>query len=236
MSAPEVTVVANRDALADGAAALTERVLIEAATARGEASVALAGGDTPEATYRHLASRPVPWGRLQVFFSDERCVPPDDEASNFHLAERALLGRMPLRPRQVHRIRGEIDPERAATEAEATMHTNLPGMMPSLDLVLLGIGADGHVASLFPGGPELEVTDRLYVPVHHPELRWPRRVSMTLPVINQARHVLVVAASEEKAGAVARALDGDQELPAGRVRPAGTLTWLLTEAAGAQLD
>ena len=232
MSDPEVIVVADREALADTGAALIERILIEAAKSAELASVALAGGTTPEVTYRHLASRPVPWRCLQVFFGDERCVPPEDEASNYHLAERAILDRIPLRPRQVHRIRGEIEPARAAVEAEAAMHDHLTGRLPALDLVLLGIGADGHVASLFPDSPELAIEDRLYVPVHRPDLPHPHRVSVTLPVINAAKHVLVMAADEEKAPAVAKALAGDSSIPAGRLAPTdGDLTWVLTAAA-----
>jgi 6-phosphogluconolactonase len=234
MSKPDVIVVPDRDALADEAAARMEQIIVEAAKSAELASLALAGGATPEVTYRHLASRPVPWRCLQIFFGDERCVPPEDEASNYHLAERAILDRIPLRPRQVHRIRGEIDPERAAVEAEAAMHDNLPGKLPSLDLILLGMGPDGHVASLFPGAPEVEVDDRLYVPVHHPELPQPHRVSVTLPVINAARHVMVIAAGEETAAAAARALDGDPGIPAGRLAPTqGELTWILTEEAAA---
>lgn len=224
--------VPDGEALADTGAALIERILIEASRSAELASVALAGGTTPQVTYRHLASRPVPWRCLQVFFGDERCVPPEDDASNYHLAERAILKRIPLRPRQVHRIRGEIEPERAAVEAEAAMHANLPGKLPSLDLVLLETGPDGHVASLFPDSPELDVDDRLYVPVHRPELPHPHRVSVTLPVINEAKHIVVMAAGEDEAPAVAKALAGDRSIPAGRLAPSdGDLTWVLTEAA-----
>jgi 6-phosphogluconolactonase len=234
VSEREVIVVPDREHLADAGAVLSESILIDASKNAELASVALAGGTTPEVTYRHLASRPVPWRCLQVFFGDERCVPPESEASNYHLAKRAILDRIPLRPRQVHRIRGEVDPERAAVEAEAAMHDNLPGKLPVLDLVLLGMGPDGHIASLFPGAAELEVVDRLYVPVHRPELPQPHRVSVTLPVINAAKHVVVLAAGAEKAPAVAKALAGDPSVPAGRLAPAaGKLTWLLTKAAAA---
>jgi 6-phosphogluconolactonase len=235
VSDAEVIVVPDREALADTSAALIERILIEASKSAELASVALAGGTTPEVTYRHLASRPVPWRCLQVFFSDERCVPPEDEASNYHLAERAILDRIPLRPRQVHRIRGEIEPKRAAVEAEAAMHEHLTGRLPALDLMLLGVGADGHVASLFPNSPELEIDDRLYVPVHRLEMPHPYRVSVTLPVINAAKHIVVMAAGEEKAPAVAKALAGDASIPAGRLAPThGDLTWVLTEEAASR--
>jgi 6-phosphogluconolactonase len=117
------------------------------------------------------------------------------------------------------------------------MHDHLTGKLPSLDLVLLGMGPDGHIASLFPSSPELEIEDRLYVPVHRPQLPHPHRISMTLPVINAARHIVVMAAGPEKAAAVSAALAGDPSVPAGRVAPTdGELTWLLTEGAASDID
>lgn len=233
---PRVLVVDDLPALADEAAARIERVALEAPVG-GRATIALAGGDTPRATYQHLAARCPPWGRVEFFFGDERCVPPDHEASNYRMAREALLDRIPLRPEQVHRIRGELPPDEAAADAERTLRAAVPGEpWPVLDLVLLGMGPDGHTASLFPGGPELNETRRLMVPVHRPELPQPWRVSMTLPVINAARRVLMVVGGAEKAPVVARAVAGDPELPAGRLNPQGELTWLLTSAAAAHLE
>jgi 6-phosphogluconolactonase len=231
-----VLVVDDLPALADEAAARIERVALEAPVG-GRATIALAGGDTPRATYQHLAARCPPWGRVEFFFGDERCVPPDHEASNYRMAREALLDRIPLRPEQVHRIRGELPPDEAAADAERTLRAAVPGEpCPVLDLVLLGMGPDGHTASLFPGGPELNETRRLMVPVHRPELPQPWRVSMTLPVINAARRVLMVVGGAEKAPVVARALARDPELPAGRLNPQGELTWLVTRAAAAHLE
>ena len=131
------------------------------------------------------------------------------------MAREALLDRIPLRPEQVHRIPGELPPEEAAAEAERELRAAVPGdPVPVLDLVLLGMGPDGHTASLFPGGPELE-SDRLMVPVHRPELPQPWRVSMTLRVINAARRVLMVVGDAAKAPVVPRAVAGDPELPGG---------------------
>jgi len=228
MSQRDVIVTRDRDALGDRAASLLEQLILEAGD---EVSLALSGGETPLGAYHHLASRPVPWGRVQVFFTSETCVPSDDEASNCNLAERAILGRIPLRPRQVHRIRGEIDPERAAIEAEAVMHDNLPGRVPSLDVVLLGMNPEGAIAYLYPDDPALEVTDRLYAAVQRTERDPESRVTMTLPAINAAKQVVILAAGAEKAGAVVRALNGDPDVPAGLVAPIGRLTWILTEAA-----
>ena len=142
MSQFEVIVTRDRDALGDRAASLLERLILEAGDG---ASLALSGGETPLGAYRHLASRPVPWGRVQVFFTSETCVPADAEASNYNLVSRAIIDRIPVKQRQVHRIRGVIAPERAAVEAVAAMHENLPGAVPSLVGELLGRNRKFHV-------------------------------------------------------------------------------------------
>ena len=173
---------------------------------------------------------------MTFYFGDERCVPPDDEGSNFHMAKDALLDRIPLRPDQVHRILGELPPEEAAARAEQDLRASVPGdPYPVFDLTILGMGPDGHTASLFPGSAEVDVTDRLMIPVHRPDLPQPWRVSLTLPVINASRRVLMLVGSGEKAQMVRRALEGDRSLPAGRLDPAGELTWLVTEDAASEL-
>jgi 6-phosphogluconolactonase len=152
------------------------------------------------------------------------------------MAREALLDRIPLRDDQVHRILGELPPAEAAERAEADLRASVAGdPWPVFDLVMLGMGPDGHTASLFPGAPELEERERLMVPVHRPEMPQPWRVSMTLPVINAAREVLLVVGGAEKALMVPRAIGGDPAVPAGRVRPTGRLTWLLTEDAAAKV-
>ena len=232
----EIVVVPDLPALADEAAARIERVALDA-PAGERATIALAGGGTPKATYQQLAGRCPPWGRVEFFFGDERCVPPDDEGSNYGMAREALLDRIPLRPSQVHRVLGELPPEEAARRAEDDLRASVAGApYPVFDLVLLGMGPDGHTASLFPGAPELDETRRLMVPVHRPDLPQPWRVSLTLPVINAARRVLMVVGNPEKAEMVRRAVSGDESIPAGRLRPAGKLTWLVTEDAASQLE
>jgi 6-phosphogluconolactonase len=235
MTAPDVIVVKDLATLADRAAARIEQVALSQ-PAGGRATIALAGGGTPKAAYQQLAARCPPWGRVTFYFGDERCVPPDDEASNYHMAKDALLDRIPLRPDQVHRILGELPPEEAAARAEQDLRASIPGdPYPIFDLMVLGMGPDGHTASLFPGAPEVEVTDRLMIPVHRPDLPQPWRVSMTLPVINASRRVLMLVGSGEKASMVRRALEGDRSIPAGRLDPAGELTWLVTEDAASEL-
>lgn len=226
-----VVVVPDAVALArTGADAVAEHIA-DAPSGR-RVRIALAGGGTPRATYRELAGRDVDWTRTEWFFGDERCVAPDAEGSNHHMAQDALLDHIGIAPGQVVRIPGELPPARAAAEAEADLRARVPGdPWPVLDLVLLGIGPDGHTASLFPGAAELDERERAMVPVHRPEMPQPWRVSMTLPVLNAARAIIVLAAGAAKAPVVARAISGDRELPAGRLRRDDTVTWIVDAEA-----
>jgi 6-phosphogluconolactonase len=233
---PEIVVLPDAATLADEAAERIEALAL-AAPIGAPANISLAGGTTPKVAYRHLGSRCVPWARLRLFFGDERCVPPDHPDSNYRMVREAFLDRVPMLPEQVHRIRGELTPEDAAAAAEADLRAAFPAApVPRLDLVVLGISADGHTASLFPHGPELDEPDRLLVPVHRPELPQPWRVTMTPRLLNAAHRIMFVVADGEKAAVVARAVAGDPAVPAGRIRPLdGRLTFILTEAAAAGL-
>ncbi len=205
----------------------------EAVAARGRFVVALAGGRTPRAAYALLATDPfasrVDWARVHVFWGDERCVPPDHPESNYRMARETLLDQVPIPPARVHPIQGDLPPARAAVAYEEELGAVL-GPEGRFDLVLLGMGSDGHTASLFPGTPALEERDRAVVAVYVERLRaW--RVTLTLPTINAARHILFVVSGAEKARALARVRAGEP-LPAGRVRPAGGgPTWLVDRAA-----
>jgi len=181
---------------------------------RAVARVALAGGSTPKAMYRLLASPAfrdrVDWARVEIFFGDERCVPPDHADSNYRMAREALLDHVPLGADRVHRIAGERPPAEAAAQYQQTL-TRI-GDPPRLDLVLLGMGPDGHTASLFPGTPVLAETRALAAPVYVDKLEsW--RVTLTAPVLSAAAHVLITTVGEEKADALATALTA----PAGAV-------------------
>jgi 6-phosphogluconolactonase len=233
---PDVRVLPDPTALSDAAAVLIESLALRASL-KEPLTMALAGGSTPKSMYQHLAARSVPWAKVRVFFGDERCVPPADEGSNYRMAREAMLDRVPLSPAHLHRIFGELSPDEAAQKAEADLRASVAGdPIPRLDLIVLGIGPDGHTASLFPGGPETDVTDRLMVPVHRPELPQPWRVSMTLPVLNAARRVIFLVADGAKAPMVARAIAGEETIPAGRVHPTdGEVIWMITEAAAADL-
>jgi 6-phosphogluconolactonase len=242
---PRVVVAADPGALADAAAALVRRGMARAIEDRGACHVALAGGRTPKGVYERLATAGDPaidWGRVHVAFGDERLVAPDHPESNYAMARAALLDRVPVPPAQVVRVRGELEDAAAAAEAYATALAAAfglaPGAWPVFDVVLLGIGADGHTASLFPHTPALHERGRIAAAAQAP-VAPSRRVTLTFPVLNAARAIFVLTSGADKAPAVARALapEGDWEAcPVRAIRPgAGTLTWLLDAAAAAAL-
>lgn len=196
---------------------------------KGSCSLALAGGASPRETYRKLAALwAVPWPQIEVFFGDERAVPPDSIDSNYRMAREALLSHVPIPLPRIHRMEAErSDLNAVAREYEAL----LPG---SLDVLLLGIGADGHTASLFPHAPALTETQRLVLAVVGGD-PLVQRLTITPPVIARAARLLVIATGAEKAAAVARALEGPDDvvgLPAQLSRHG---TWILDKAAAASL-
>jgi 6-phosphogluconolactonase len=201
--------------------------------------IALTGGSTPKAAYEQAAAAGVDWSSATLWFGDERCVPPDDERSNYGMAKAALLDRITAAPPVVQRIEGERGPDEGADDYERRMHEVFGAGMPELDLVLLGLGSDGHCASLFPGQATLEETERLVVGVEEAGLEpFVPRVSLTLPVINAARNVVFLVAGEGKADAVTRAFaqEPGPHTPASLVAPAdGDLIVLLDPAAASRL-
>jgi 6-phosphogluconolactonase len=222
-------VVETGEALAEQAAAWIAHALAEAVTARGRATIALAGGTTPRPVYQRLAAEPgVPWDRVEVFFSDERAVPLDHPDSNYRLASESLLSRVPVAPEKVHRMKADQpDLDAAARSYEAL----LP---PSLDLLLLGMGADGHTASLFPHAPSLGEFTRRVVPVTGGE-PLVQRLTVTPLVLDAAERILVLVAGAAKAATVARVLEGafdPEELPAQLARSG---TWMMDRAAAGWL-
>jgi 6-phosphogluconolactonase len=203
----------------------------QAVKARGVCSLALAGGGTPKKVYEALGQRAaLPWDKLHFYFGDERCVPPEHEDSNYRMAREALAKGGQLRLENVHRIRAEDpDPEKAARDYESV----LPKV---LDLMLLGIGEDGHTASLFPGAHALrEFTRRLLVVVGAKPP--PRRITVTPPVIGEARELLVLAAGEGKAEAVSRAFNPNELIAAVPAKLANRpgATWLVDRVAAKAL-
>lgn len=231
----EFYVVADPRSLAEVAAARVTALATRAVAQRGRFVWALAGGSTPKSTYELLAERQPhespDWAKVEFFFGDERCVPPDQVESNYRMARETLLDHLDICSRRVHRIRGELAPPEAAASYEKELERTL-GEEGRFDLVTLGLGADGHTASLFPGTSAVQENERQVVAVYVEKLdSW--RVTLTLPVINRARHVLFLVSGPEKAQALARVRAGET-LPAGMVRPeAGTLTWLADQEAAA---
>lgn len=211
---------------------------------RRDFTVAVSGGRTPAGFFSVLAAEnrltPELWRKTQVFWVDERCVPESDPASNYGNAKRVLLDRVPLLPEHIHPMPGESQPEEGARRYEEELMRIFglgPGSVPRFDLVVLGVGADGHTASLFPGTDLLQEKHRLVVPVKggSPDL-W--RLTLTFPVLNAAAHVMILAAGTQKAR-VAEALLGRSgwRPPARRIRPdSGALTLLLDRAAAGGLN
>lgn len=223
MSAPDLRVV-------DDPAAELAGMLCEMAAGGGH--IVLTGGSSPAKAYELAAERGTDWSRATLWFGDERCVPPDHEWSNYAMAQATLLSRIGSQP-TVHRMEGELGPEAGAGAYEAVVREAL-GEEPRWDLLLLGLGPDAHTASLFPSKPEKDETSRLVVGVPEagmdPQVP---RVSLTVPALNSARHVVFLVTGESKREAVRRAfVDEDPSSPAARVRPpAGELTVLLDPAA-----
>jgi 6-phosphogluconolactonase len=240
--AERVQVVEGPGELAEAAARAAITDLEAAVEAHGRATWVLTGGSTPAAAYRRLAAHDlragVEWDRVRVAMGDERCVPPDHPDSNWGQAAAALLDHVPVPGHHLLRPQGELGAEPAADAYQATLAAlpAAPGGAPRLEVVWLGVGEDGHCLSLFPGRPEVEVGDRLVVPVHDSPKPPPDRVSLTLAALAGTERLLVLAAGAGKAGAVARARAGDDRLPVTRavaaVRSAGgSVTWLLDRAA-----
>ena len=239
-----VQVYPDPASLAGAAADLILRQMVTTLKQGGRFSLALAGGSTPKAAYALLASpayaAQVDWSRVHIFFGDERIVPPEHPDSNFNMVRGSLLEHVPIPATNVHRIRGEASPEEAAAEYEGALRAFFPEVdWPAFDLALLGMGEDGHVASLFPGAPALEERERWAVAVRHSQPPPPLvdRVSLTLPAINAARQVAVLVAGANKAGRLKQVFSGEpagsELLPAQRVRPSSRgLLWLVDKAAG----
>jgi 6-phosphogluconolactonase len=237
-----VEIFENPAALAQAAASHIVARANAAIAARGQCTIALSGGTTPHETFARLAEGfkdGLDWHRLQVYFSDERCVPPDHPDSNYGAAKRLLLDRVDIPPANVHRIAGEHEPQESAAQYEAEL-----AAIGRFDLILLGLGLDGHTASLFPEVLASSVVDprnreRKVLAVHVASRNsW--RITMTPRLINDAREVVLLAYGKDKAGVVREVLEGKPRpapLPAQLIEPRdGTLRWLLDKSAARLLE
>lgn len=238
-----LVVLPDPAALAREAAEDFTRRALAAASARGRFAVALSGGHTPRRLYALLGDERspyrsrVPWEKVHLFWGDERHVGPDDIQSNYRMVREALLSRVAIPEGNVHRIEAELpDPSEAAARYEEELRRFFglaPGGMPAFDLMYLGLGSDGHTASLFPQAAALTVRDRLVVATRVSRLD-AFRITMTYPVFDQARAVVFLVAGSEKAGILAAVRDpaGAAAYPAGRIHPLeGELLWLADRAA-----
>src|ERR1700694_1427836 len=209
----------------------------------GRFAAVLSGGSTPATMMKELATPEhaplVDWSRVHVFWSDERCVLPNDEHSNFAMANAALLSCVPIPAENIHRMQGELDPREAA-DAYDRLLRKFFGAETAFDLTYLGLGPDGHTASLFPNTEALDVKDRNCVANRAPgHVVSPWRLTLTYPAINASKAVIFLVQGKEKADIVARVLEGTRDvrqLPAQDIAPRGTLTWFLDEAAAAKLS
>jgi 6-phosphogluconolactonase len=234
LSAPRTEIFDNAGQFASRAAAWIAGVI---AAKGGRFRIALTGGETPRALYRELGARfqgSVDWTSVEFFWGDERFVPPEDPASNYRMARETLLAQIPAREANIHPIPTSGDPDQAARTYEATLKRaygadSLDPARPLFDLVLLGLGDDGHICSLLPGSPALEERQRWVVPVAHgrPEMR----ITLTYAPIQSSRVTAFLVVGEKKAEAVRAVRAGDAALPGARLQPEGELVWLLDRAA-----
>jgi 6-phosphogluconolactonase len=222
-------IVCDSNDLPARAAARIALELTKAVGERGLASLALAGGTTPKATYEALAGLPLDWPKIDVFFGDERCVPADHSDSNYRMAKAALFDRITIPPERIHRMQGELADRDAAARA---YEAELP---ERIDVIVLGIGEDAHTASLFPGSPALREEERRVLPVSGPKPP-PERLSLTPPVLRAARVCLVLGSGAGKAEPVRRALQDAIDVVAAPIQLARDGVWFLDPAAAALLS
>jgi len=226
--------IRTRNFVADAAAFILEHAR-KALEARNEFRIALSGGNTPAPVYARIATevRDFPWESVWFTFGDERCVPPDDPQSNFRMARENLFVPAAIPEKSIMRMRGEIDPQIAAQEYEDQLNafaTNHGELIYRHDLILLGLGDDGHTASLFPGTAALNETTRRVVANFVPKLNaW--RLTFTFPLINHARYILFLVGASKSPQLIEHVLAGDPQFPAARVNPiAGDVTWIIGES------
>ena len=238
MTAPRIDVSTDPAALAQRVA---QWIVDLACATPGRFAIALSGGSTPKRLYGLLAATPLsfqmPWDRVHLFFGDDRFVPWDSPDSNYGMAQEAMLAHVPVPPQNVHGISHNGTAANAARDYERALQSyygseTLDAARPLFDIVLLGMGPDGHTASLFPGKPALEERRRWVVEVPEPGLTpFVPRVSLTYPALNSARSVAFVAAGADKTAMMRRVLAGDRDLPAAHVSPVGELIWFVDRAA-----
>lgn len=241
-----IAIYPDVDVLSREAALYIVRIANEAIGSHGRFTLALSGGSTPKKLYGLLADEPyrkqIDWARVEIFWSDERCVPPDDAESNYRMAAEVLLSHVPLRADQIHRMPAEQPDRDAASHAYNVEMQRTFGTdgIPSFDLLQLGMGPDGHTASLFPHQPSIHEQQRLVMPILNSPKPPSERLTFTPTLLNAARNVLFLATGSDKAEVLHAVLEGPyqpDEYPAQIVRPPnGEVTWMLDRAAAEKLE
>jgi 6-phosphogluconolactonase len=237
----ELFIFADLEDLSHMAASFLACIARNSIALNGRFTLALSGGSTPKRLYYLLGteySEKVQWDGVEVFWVDERCVPPDHEDSNYKVAHDLLLSKVSLRAQNIHRIRGEMEPSQGALLYEEELRGRFgPAGLPALDLIILGVGQDGHTASLFPGSDSLKEAERLALPVRPEGPEAMDRITLTLPVLNNAAHLLFLASGPSKADVIVAIFEDEgTRYPAGLVSPVhGDLTWLIDKEAAAKL-
>lgn len=241
-----IRITQKRDDLFRSAAQKVVEIVTRCQEGGGTCSMALAGGSTPRGLYQLLTHPPyesqIVWERIRIFFGDERHVPPDHQESNFRMAQEALLSQVPISPEQVFRIEGERPSEEAAMRYENVLREQFGvslGHVPCFDLILLGMGMDGHTASLFPGTSAVGETQKLVAAPWVEQLQT-HRVTLTPPVLNAANHVMFLVSGQDKASALQAVLEGpgdSDRYPAQVVQPTdGQVLWLVDADAASHLS
>jgi 6-phosphogluconolactonase len=239
----ELLVFSDLEELSHMAASFLYCIAGTAIAYQGRFTLAISGGSTPKRLYFLLGTEyreKVQWDRVEVFWVDERCVPEDHEESNYENARELFLSNVPVKEGNIHRIRGELPPDQGALRYEEEIRACFGSQnIPAFDLIILGMGQDGHTASLFPGSSSLKETGRLALPVHLQRPETPERITLTLPVLNNAEHVLFLVSGPSKAGVIRDILEDEDKrdhYPAGLVNPThGDLTWLIDREAASKL-
>jgi len=243
---PEVRIYGSVKELMEAAARILEEEAARAVTSNRELYVALPGGDTPRTLYRRLAEEPfrseISWSRIHFFWSDERCVPPNHPESNFRMVSDTLLSRISIPEKNIHRIRGEARPDEEAGRYGREINQVVPiisGGMPRFSWILLGLGKDGHTASLFPEAAAMHAAKIICATAVHPE-SGRRRITMTLPLINNAARISFIVSGKDKAEIVSEILNKDSDhrrYPAAMVASKdGLFEWLLDAGAASALQ
>ena len=238
MAEREIIICQDTAELSRQSAERFSQLVSQSVQGSGRFTVALSGGSTPKHLYSLLASHgykeQIPWNNIHLFWGDERCVPPDHPESNFGMVRGSLLSKIKISPENIHRMAGEREPQAAAAEYEKHLQEFFgleTGALPRLDLILLGIGEDGHTASLFPGSDALNESRRLVIAPFIEKLN-AYRLTLTLPVLNSGAENWFLVTGSSKAVALKEILSGSSELPAAKVQPTnGKLIWFITKDA-----